>query len=280
MAALMPPRPTTAGRDGNKRAMATLHVAFGHSAEGSLREAVRDAGRDDKVLAFPDDLSCGPIDSNEPSARAAWWAQFVSVASEGEAILEQFWDRIASSRDRLVAWFSRHSAPELSFFLAWADRLGGRPYDILDITGRQLSLKRRDGTVVLQSLPSVSTMSEDTLRWLLGIERPISPEERDQSRRDWQRLRSENAPFRIVTEAGLVSAPGDYFDPLLIAQAKPEWQSVAEIIHTSIFADAFEHYHQVGNVMLRARLAALVGEGRLIADGDPVNRATRIRLPG
>jgi hypothetical protein len=259
--------------------MSTLHVAFGNSAEGSLREVVREAGRDDAVLAFPDDLSCGPIDSNEPSSRAAWWAQFVSVASDGETILKQFWDRIASSRDRLLAWFSRHSAPELSFFLAWADRLGERPYDILDITGRQLSLKRRDGTVVLRSLPSVSFMSGDTLQSLLGTERPITAEERDQCRRDWQRLRSENAPFRIVTQAGLVSAPVDYFDPLLLARAKPEWQSIAEIIHYSIFADAFEHYHQVRNVMLRARLAALVGEGRLIADGNPADRSTRIRLP-
>jgi hypothetical protein len=260
--------------------MSRLHVAFGHSAEGSLREAVREAGRDDDVLAFPDDLSCGPIDSNEPSSRAAWWAQFVSVASEGETILEEFWDRIVSSRDRLLAWFSRHSAPELSFFLAWTDRLGERPYDILDITGRQLPLKRSDGTLVLRSLPSVSIMSKDTLRSLLGTERPITAEEKDQSRRDWQRLRSENAPFRIVTEAGLVSAPVDCFDPLLLAQAKPEWQSVAEVIHYSIFADAFEHYDQVGNVMLRARLVALVGEGRLIADGDPADRSTRIRLPG
>jgi len=32
-------------------------------------------------------------------------------------------------------------------------------------------------------------------------------------------------------------------------------------------------------VMLWARIVALVGAGKLIADGDPWERSTRIRLP-
>lgn len=40
--------------------MRTLHIAPGDSAAGSLRQALRIAGRDDELLAFRDDLSCGP----------------------------------------------------------------------------------------------------------------------------------------------------------------------------------------------------------------------------
>jgi len=39
-------------------------------------------------------------------------------------------------------------------------------------------------------------------------------------------------------------------------------------------------YYQVGDVMLHARLIALVNEGKLVAEGDPWNMQTcRIQLP-
>jgi hypothetical protein len=42
-----------------------------------------------------------------------------------------------------------------------------------------------------------------------------------------------------------------------------------------------EPYIQVGDVMLRMRIVALVQEGKLLADGDPWNlRSGRVRLPG
>ncbi|MES1151302.1 MAG: DUF1835 domain-containing protein, partial [Dongia sp.] len=95
-------------------------MAPGDSAGGSLRTAIRNAGCDDEVLAFRDDLSCGPIDPDSPSVRAAWWAQFydemdVYLAGNG------FWERVAATEDRLVVWFSRHSASEFAFFLSWVD---------------------------------------------------------------------------------------------------------------------------------------------------------------
>ena len=41
-----------------------------------------------------------------------------------------------------------------------------------------------------------------------------------------------------------------------------------------------EPYFQVGDLMLQARIVALVAEGRLLAEGDPwVMRSCRIRLP-
>src|SRR5260370_37616985 len=107
--------------------MKTLHIAPGDSAGGSLTRAIRDAGQDDEVLPFRDDLSCGPIDSDEPSARAIWWNRFYE-ASEVEAALAEFWERVTTADDRLVVCCCRHSAPEPSVFPALAARLRARPY--------------------------------------------------------------------------------------------------------------------------------------------------------
>src|SRR5476649_819932 len=113
--------------------MRTLHIAPGDSAGGSLAKSLLDAGRYEEVLRSIDDLSCGPIDSDDPSARTRWWSQFHSDAEEKD-LLAKFWNRVATADERLVVWFGRHSAQELAFFLALADRLGDRPYDIVDVT--------------------------------------------------------------------------------------------------------------------------------------------------
>ena len=257
--------------------MRTLHIAPGDSAGGSLLRAVRDAGRDDEVLRFRDDLSCGPIDPDEPSTRAAWWEQFHDESGVA-AHLGEFWERVTGTDDRLVVWFGRHSARELAFFLAWTDRLGGRPYQIIDVTGRRLPFRRRDGSTGLsRPVQSVAIVQPDAVGSLLGQENPITARDRDESRQRWQRLRSENAAFRIVTETGLASAPIDYFDPLLLAQATPEWQAVARIVANAIGYNS-EPYLQVHELMLQARLVALVDQGRLLADGDPWNMSGRVRL--
>jgi hypothetical protein len=260
--------------------MGTLHVAPGDSAGGSLHQALRAAGRSESVLRFRDDLSCGPIDSDDPSAREAWWSPFYDTPGV-ENHLETFWGQIAATDDHLVVWFSRRSARELSFFLAFAARLGERPYDIVDVTGRQWPISLPDGSTGLtRPADEVSTIPEGRLQTLLGSERPVMPREREEASRQWLRLQRENAPFRIVSPAGLVSAPLDHFDPWLIESASPEWRATARVVVQAMGANS-EPYHQVGDLMLLARIVALVEEGKLLADGDPWDmRASRVRLPG
>jgi hypothetical protein len=257
--------------------MGILHISPSDTASGALRVAARGAGRDDDVLAFLDDLSCGPIDPLDAAVREAWWRQFSD--RDGEAIFRAFWDRVMATQDDLVVWFSRHSASEFAFFLAWTDCLGDRPYRVIDVTGRRLPSPGRDGAVRLQPpRPSVSILQPDALRSLFGQERSPSPEERASSAQDWRRLQSENAPFRIATGKALVSTSVDHFDPWLLKQATTEWQSAQRLVAETDVLNA-QPYDQVGYIMLRARLVALVAEGRLEADGDPQEISTRIRLP-
>jgi hypothetical protein len=269
----------TLGAPSDGAIMKTLHIPPGDSAGGSLLRAIRDDGRDEEVLRFRDDLSCGPIDPYEPEVRAAWWGAYHD-ALEVEAAHRTFWDRVATTDDRLVVWFSQHSARELAFFLAWADQLGERTYDIIDVTGRRLPFRERDGTVALsRPVGSVSMVSSYSLKSLLGKEQPVTAQDRDKSRGRWRQLQIENAPFRIVEETGLVSASIDHFDPWLLAEATLEWQSVRRVVAAAMILNS-EPFLQVYDVMLHTRVVALVDEGRLLADGDPWDASSRIRLPG
>lgn len=260
--------------------MRTLHIAPSHSAGGSLRQAIRGAGRNEEVLFFRDDLSCGPIDSEDQAARVAWWTRFHDDWETEAAPLKAFWDRVATTDDRLVVWFGRHSALELAFFLAWADRLDERSYSIIDVTGLRLPFHRPDGSPALsQPTPAVSIMPEYQLRSLLGSERQVTPQEAEEARLQWRRLRAENAPFRVVTSVGLVSAPVDHFDPLLMERVTTEWRMVARVIGDTMGLNS-EPYFQVGDIMLLARVIALIGEGKLLAEGYPWDmHSCRVRLP-
>jgi hypothetical protein len=258
--------------------MKVLHVAPGDPAGGNLREALRLAGSQQDVLSFTDDLSHGPIAWDTSRERAAWWAHVHEPRLEDD--LEAFWLRLETANRRLVVWFGRHCASELAFFLALADRLGDRSYDIVDVTNLQWTFTRPDGTsAVSQPAGAVGMIPTDQLVAQLETAHPISSQEASDARRLWQHLRSQNAPFRVVTPTGLASAPIDHFDASILEQAAREWRSSAYVIG-SIMAHNCDPYMQVGDIMLLARLVALVEEGKLLADGDPWDmRACRVRLP-
>lgn len=244
--------------------MKVLHVAPGDSAGGGLKEALRLARHRQEVLSFNDDLSCGPIAWGTSHERAAWWSHVHAPIAEDD--LEAFWHRIDTAGERLVVWFGRHSASELAFFLALADRLGDRPYDIVDVT-------------VSQPAGAVAMVPTHRLVSLLESARPISPQEAVDAGQLWQHLRAQNAPFRIVTSAGLASAPIEHFDASILEQASKGWLNAAYVIGSTL-AHSCEPYIQVGDIALLARLVALVEEGELLADGDPWDmRTCRVRLP-
>src|SRR5690349_4357724 len=139
------PRP--GGRTLNRQLIVgNLHIVPGDSAAGSLRQAIRASGRADEVLAFRDDLSCGPIDSDDPAVRADWWRRFFYDAEEVTSHLGPFWNRVATTDQQMVVWVSRHCAQEFAFFLSFVDRLGDRRYDVVDVTGLEWPYTRPDGS--------------------------------------------------------------------------------------------------------------------------------------
>lgn len=212
--------------------------------------------------------------------RAAWWKQYHGDWDPEISPLEAFWNRVATTEDRLVVWMGRHSALELAFFLAWTERLGERSYGVIDVTGLQLPYNRPDRSATLLSpAPAVSILPPYQLATLIGSGRQVSDQEKDEARLRWAQLRAENAPFRVVTPEGMVSAPIDYFDPWLIEQATTEWRKVARVIGGAMGAN-FGPYYQVGDIMLFSRIVALIDQGKLLADGDPSDmHVTRVRLP-
>src|ERR1700722_7004884 len=114
----------------------TVHIVFGEAGEIELRDALRQLGRDDRVLEFPDDLSFGPITPPDPTVRATWVAE--TLFEDGwHAIVpdvEKFWSDVLPADERHVVWFSRRVTLDYAGFLEYLWRIGDRPCDIVDLT--------------------------------------------------------------------------------------------------------------------------------------------------
>lgn len=256
----------------------TLHLAPGLSAAGTLRQTFREAGLNDEILAFPDDLSCGPIKVLDAAPRMAWWRQLYDHGfPELEPQIAAFWNRLTSPDEHLIAWVGKHSAKEHAFLLAVAHELGDRPFSVIDVAEQRDPPLRHPKTGIELS-GVVSVLPPIRLRTLIGTERPVTPAEHAAMSGRWKALQQEDAPFRITIGTDLVSAPEDYFDAVLIAKAATEPQKAARIVGNALYYD--HTFAQVGDLMLLARLVALIEAGKLIADGDPWDLQTcLVRLP-
>lgn len=253
---------------GHTGRMGTLHLVDGPSAAAALRVALsRSADRaDDSVAWFPDELSAGPLEPDDPAVRVEWWqwwaemvaAQTGSPATRPASLpgeLTAFWERIGNA-DHLVVWYGRNNAGESSFFHALCDKLPDRALDVVALPG------------------AVAACTPDELSQHIATARPIAAAERSSVRETWRRLRRENQAFRTVRGGELVSAPADHYDNALLNAASSEWTPIARTI-APVMAGM-----DVGDSPLIWRVKTLVDSGALVADGDPwLARQTNVKRP-
>jgi hypothetical protein len=99
----------------------TIHVTFSPSGAGSLRPALRAAGRRERVIAFPDDLGYGPIDPPDPEVRLQWIIRELGFRSKDwdwlPDAVRKFWEEAEQPETERLVWMSRSRVTEYSAFL-------------------------------------------------------------------------------------------------------------------------------------------------------------------
>jgi Protein of unknown function/Domain of unknown function (DUF1835) len=256
----------------------TFHIVFSPLATGSLRQALRDAGREDRVACHCDDnLALGPINPFDLQVRLHWKEEELRC-TDSELVLpeqEAFWNAALVKDVRRVAWMSRRSAPEYCGFLEWLWRLGDLPCEVIDLADMPVGSRRAFSLSLLYPKEIVDNAVWDRAQ-------PLDLAARERYHGLWRQLRAENAPLRVVDADGLRSAPITFFDQQLLSFAKASWQKPARIIG-EIFGEwvgsQMEPYFQAGDGILAARVVALVECGLLEGRGNLMNiRQSEVRL--
>ena len=179
-----------------------------------------------------------------------------------------------------VFWACLINPMEHACFLAFAARMQDRPFDIVDAT--DLDVATLDGVQRPGSLGSMR-VQDIVAANLDATRRPLSAEERRAAADTWSQLRRENAPFRIVSDRRLVSAPLTYYDDFLVEQASRQWEIAAQLIarvHDALHFGTARRGQGNGADILFARMLALGDAGALeIAGPGPDMRNHQVRKP-
>jgi hypothetical protein len=244
-----------------------VHIAFTPLGAENLRGALRNAGRDDRVIGLSDDLRFGPIDSDDLSRRAKWIKNELGLTGWGDIAAESewFWQQALSFDHRMVAWLSRRSAREYAGFLEWLWRRGDQRCEIVDLTDLQLPQFSEHGSVTAPVADLAQIVFEEIYDDDL-FERTEVPSTTTHRKYQtlWRQLRDENAALRILKSDALVSSPISFFDQALMSQASKNWRKVARVVAMTLHSEAEGH---ASDLFLAARVNALVASGHLERQG-------------
>lgn len=245
---------------------ARIHVAFGESAAGSLRLALRTLGLDEDVLSPFDERALGPIDPGDFLQRMQWWSDELGYDDDPEWVALSIEDvrRLQTHTGVIVAWLSRRCASEVCGLHELLWRVEDVPVHVVDVA--EVEFMQLDGTSNLDMAKRFAHVPDRQIVELNLLARatPISDIERQRCRADWQRLRTENAAVRILTDSGLVSAPVDTFDETIRSCVTTDWQRCARVIGDTVWKLTDGTYHQCSSdVFLYERLLIMIDAGIL-----------------
>lgn len=182
-----------------------IHIVFGDAAGIELRDALRQSGNDDRVLEFPDDLGFAPIAPSDPGTRAQWVVEQLGEPEWREIVphVDAFWAAALSGTDRHVVWFSRRVARDYCGFFDYLWRIGDRPCEVVDLTEARVPARASDGTL-RGSHRAICASFTESYQFLdgnlFGRAVPLADDLRAAYRAEWEQLRTENAPLRIITD--------------------------------------------------------------------------------
>lgn len=253
----------------------TLHVVFGLSAAGSVREALKRTDRPDKVVGFIDDFSYGPTDPEDIDARRTFVEDVLGYDfhdDETRKTRKAFWRKSLDPKQRRIVWLSRWSAMEYCNFLAWLERNGDAPFDLVDLTDTRLPGWRDPSMPEPVMCTSLVGSAQFVRHQLWDRAEPFVEKQRRDAMRLWGRLRGEDTPLRVITAEGLVSAPLTYFDEDLIGRVGTDWVDAGLVVGQTLSAmmdNSFREggVYQCDDLVLFSRVRSLVEDGILEKKG-------------
>lgn len=251
----------------NKDQKPVVHVVFSPSAAGSLKQALGTIGCKDRVIGQMDDLSFGPISETGHRERLSWIENELAYDGYEEVLRSDdvFWAKATSDEKYPVIWVNRRCAKEYAGFLEFLWRVPGVNFAIVDLTDTVFA--GREGKTFVRSFGEVAP-EQIVEAQLFRRRAKLSAEETESYKLVWRQLKTENAPLRIVSAHGLVSAPITYFDESISSFVPEKWTKCAWVIVQVWMQQASGPFRQAGDLLLSARLRTLAEAGVFEHQGD------------
>ncbi|MBN3804710.1 DUF1835 domain-containing protein [Paraburkholderia sp. Ac-20336] len=252
--------------------MSTIHLTNGDVAAESLRSALAQAGRDDRVQALRDDLAVGPLRGIDdgPDMRADFWERV--SADTKRNFLQEFRDQaaalnsIANGTANLVVWHGESSSDQLMlrrvcYYLRNSpQRLNEVRLSIADLTDPLAWAHTRKDRAT-----SVGMFAPDVLQSRLPDAAPISVLRISRLALEWQEVKHANGETRRWRDNTFTSSSFAELDALILDHAAEAWQPAARIAAGVMSA---ELWFLVSDSIVLWRLRELAARRRIRLRGD------------
>jgi hypothetical protein len=252
-----------------------VHVVFGDSPGGVLRQALKQAGLAERVLPHPDNLAFGPIDDCDHGTRRKWVKRNLSCAGSDpyycptRVDMNLFWNQFHGAANNKVIWFSRRSSKEYCGFLECLRRADKEETLLVNDLTKETIQFLKDGKQKEEPCPPTTHLNVESMMELLGGWVALPQAHKEKYREEWGLLRRENAAFRVLEDGNLVSAPITYFDDYILSEATNQWRKAAMIVALAMSHDwEASVYNDIGDLPLFSRLNHLIDTGALAGRGD------------
>lgn len=247
------------------------HICFNPSGATTLRSLLRKQGRMNDVLTLPDDLSLGPISSVTGEERRRWLEEFYNTADFDPLWNEQlvFWRQVRQpSEAGDIIWLNRNAVHELCCFHEFVSVVPDHSaFMIGDFTKRFIT--EFSDSDKAHALSSCGLLNEQQWQTGFGLARKANTSEFAEERRNWSRLKQENAPLRAITNDQLSSVPIEHFDDDILALIPSSWRRAAPVIGECLMMlPGQERYAQFSDLFLIYRLEAMADNGRIELRGE------------
>ncbi|QGM44492.1 DUF3658 domain-containing protein [Methylocystis heyeri] len=207
-----------------------VHILPGHSAAGTVREALEQLGLNEKVVAIGDHLGYGPIDG-DLEARRKWLDENMCDGGESVDEAELAWQEALAPDAFPIIWTCRSDAWAHSGFLEFLSRVGERPFKLIDAT--EVMIQTRAGPWRIEAL-GIVTEAQMISAGLFQRQREMSPAEIAEGREVWSRLKAENALLRITENDRLLSKPLTFFDAELLEEVPQDWERAVRVVGNAL----------------------------------------------
>jgi hypothetical protein len=249
--------------------MSYIHIVNGDIAAKLLTTVLRDAGRDETVIAMRDDLAIGPLRPVDDNliVRAGFWQRVLGNPErdlyEEFELAQKSLAAIVDSSAEVVVWHGQSSGDQLLLRrIAYHLRNEPQRLNEIGLTAREL------GAVAPwpHGSASLGRYPEAALHARLKTIAPISLLRIGRLGLEWQELKMMNSDVRRWRTNSFESGTFAEIDTLILEHIDGNWQSAGEIA-ARIMAETVGFF--ASDTLINWRSRELAATGRLCIRGTP-----------
>lgn len=244
-----------------------IHICFSQSTAGSMKHAMSEKLLEgSKVISLFDDLSSGPIVDITHEKRAIWWNKLIpkdefEYIEEFKQNYEEFSKQISKIKDETIYIWYGENAYEFCGLLYAMSHLENKINNIYTINVSRViynspyNLRERNeykprGTMEL---------APERLIDFIKVKEKMNESIFNSMKMQWNKLKEENALFRICENEKVISVSEEYLDEFILGYTEEKFIKCARVVGNALgYSKVF-----VGDTFIFWRILEMIKMGKI-----------------